>query len=65
MLTRELLRADWMNKVSRLSIDEADGRFSEQMMSVATLCMPVNEITVRQHDTPVDNPRYKETDTKE
>ena len=33
-MTRELLRTDWMNIVSRLSTDEAGERFSEEMMRV-------------------------------
>ena len=51
-MTRKLLRTDWMNIVSRLSIDEAGECFSEEMMRVTKMCMPVKQITVRQHDTP-------------
>ena len=51
-MTRELLRTDWMNIVSRLSINDAGECFSEEMMGVAKMCMPVKEITARQHDTP-------------
>ena len=51
-LTQELHATDWNSIINLESIDDAAKSFSDRLMSVASLCMPVKEVTMRDDDAP-------------
>ena len=51
-LTTELMKVDWERILSLESIDEAAEKVSDELLSLAKLCMPVKEVKTDERDAP-------------